>query len=60
MKRFFYPLFLLILLNYSGVFAQGEMPDHIKEKITYPVFDFHPWVGVGLYLMIRRLIIRLP
>lgn len=46
MKRFFYPLFLLILLNYSGVFAQGEMPDHIKEKITYPVFDFHPWVGV--------------
>lgn len=46
MKRFFYPLFLLILLNYSGAFAQGEMPDHIKEKITYPVFDFHPWVGV--------------
>tara|TARA_R110002020_G_scaffold108231_1_gene250894 strand:+ start:24356 stop:24865 length:510 start_codon:yes stop_codon:yes gene_type:complete len=22
------------------------MPNHIKDKITYPVLDFHPWVGV--------------
>ncbi|EAZ79431.2 hypothetical protein ALPR1_04293 [Algoriphagus machipongonensis] len=27
-------------------FAQGEIPPHIKEHITYPVLDFHPWVGV--------------
>lgn len=46
MKLFFYPAFVLLFFSFSGVFAQGEMPDHIKEKITYPVLDFHPWIGV--------------
>ena len=29
----------------STVIAQ-QLPPHIKENMTYPVFDFDPWVGV--------------
>lgn len=46
MKLFFYPAFVIFLFSFSQVWAQGDMPDHIKEKITYPVLDFHPWIGV--------------
>ncbi len=46
MKLFFYPALVFFLFSFSLVWAQGEMPDHIKEKITYPVLDFHPWIGV--------------
>lgn len=46
MKKF---IPLLLFLGF-GVFraaqAQEEIPLHIKEEITYPVFDFHPFVGV--------------
>lgn len=45
-ETFFYPFLILITFNFSEAFAQSEIPNHIKEKITYPVFDFHPWVGV--------------
>ncbi len=46
MKLFFYPAFVIFLFSISQVWAQGDMPDHIKEKITYPVLDFHPWIGL--------------
>ncbi|REG85363.1 DsrE family protein [Algoriphagus antarcticus] len=46
MKLFFCSVFVLMLVGFSGAFAQGEMPNHIKENISYPVLDFHPWVGV--------------
>lgn len=36
-------LALLISLS-SSLFAQ--LPEHLEGKMTYPVFDFHPWVGV--------------
>lgn len=46
MKLFFSSLLVLILVNVSIAFAQSEMPDHVKKDITYPVLDFHPWIGV--------------
>ncbi|PZX60182.1 intracellular sulfur oxidation DsrE/DsrF family protein [Algoriphagus ratkowskyi] len=46
MKRFFYSLAVMLLFNLSFTFAQDGMPPHIKDHITYPVLDFHPWVGV--------------
>lgn len=46
MKLFFYALTMLFMVNFSDAFAQDSMPAHIKENITYPVLDFHPWVGV--------------
>ena len=44
MKNLFVICGLLFISN--QVFPQMKMPDHIKEKITYPVLDFAPWVGV--------------
>ena len=38
--------FLLLMFACLPAFAQIELPAYIKEKITYPVLDFHPWVGV--------------
>ncbi|TDQ17537.1 intracellular sulfur oxidation DsrE/DsrF family protein [Algoriphagus boseongensis] len=38
--------FAIILFSGIQAFAQGDMPPHIKDKMTYPVLDFHPWVGV--------------
>lgn len=39
---------LLIILCFaitpSLMFAQ--LPDYLQDKMEYPVFDFHPWVGV--------------
>jgi len=32
-------------LSFSAL-AQDDLPPHIKENITYPVLNFHPWVGV--------------
>lgn len=46
MKLFFYALTVLLLANFSVALAQDGMPPHIKDNITYPVLDFHPWVGV--------------
>ncbi|MEP0713595.1 DsrE family protein [Algoriphagus sp.] len=46
MKLFFFSLSLIFLANFTGAFAQEGMPPHIKDHITYPVLDFHPWVGV--------------
>ena len=44
MRNLFVICGLLFISN--QVFPQMKMPDHIKEKITYPVLDFAPWVGV--------------
>jgi len=38
--------FFTFLLLSNLATAQMTMPDHIKEKMTYPVLDFAPWVGV--------------
>ncbi|GAA0879293.1 hypothetical protein GCM10009119_22610 [Algoriphagus jejuensis] len=38
-------IFSFLLLSHLAS-AQMTMPDHIKEKMTYPVLDFAPWVGV--------------
>lgn len=38
--------FCLVIFTCVQAFAQMEMPPHIKDRITYPVLDFHPWVGV--------------
>ncbi len=35
---------LALILNCSVLLAQ--MPKHLEGKMTYPVFDFDPWVGV--------------
>ncbi len=43
MKKIVYLLSLLVLA--SSTFPQG-LPPHVKEGMTYPVFDFDPWVGV--------------
>lgn len=46
MKKIIASIFALLIVASIGCFAQGGMPPHIKENITYPVLDFHPWVGV--------------
>lgn len=46
MKNFIPALLTLFLVSTLHSFAQEDIPPHIKEKITYPVLDFHPWVGV--------------
>jgi intracellular sulfur oxidation DsrE/DsrF family protein len=46
MKKFIPLLFLLVLGFSFQSFSQDEIPAYIKEKITYPVLDFHPYVGV--------------
>lgn len=39
--------FSLITFGFISIsFAQSKMPEHIKEKMTYPALDFDPWVGV--------------
>jgi len=37
-------LLTLLIACSSSLFAQ--LPEHLEGKMTYPVFDFHPWVGV--------------
>jgi len=37
-------LLALTLAISNSLFAQ--LPAHLEEKMSYPVFDFHPWVGV--------------
>jgi intracellular sulfur oxidation DsrE/DsrF family protein len=34
----------LLITCSSSLFTQ--LPAHLEGKMTYPVFDFHPWVGV--------------
>ncbi|PZX53308.1 DsrE family protein [Algoriphagus chordae] len=46
MKLFCFSLLLLSTLTLTNIYAQGSMPAHIKERITYPALDFHPWIGV--------------
>lgn len=46
MKKCFPALLVLFSASILQSFAQGDIPPHIKEKITYPVLDFHPWIGV--------------
>ncbi|MBN3520596.1 DsrE family protein [Algoriphagus lutimaris] len=46
MKKYIPTLLILFLVSTLQSFAQGDIPPHIKEKITYPVLDFHPWIGV--------------
>lgn len=36
---------LLLVLQCGMLLAQ--MPKHLEGKMTYPVFDFDPWVGVA-------------
>lgn len=45
MKNFLLLFLFLAFFTYSEAIAQ-DMPPHIAEKITYPVLDFAPWVGV--------------
>lgn len=44
MKNFLFFSSFMLLSNLA--LGQMKMPDHIKEKMTYPVLDFAPWVGV--------------
>ncbi|TFV96174.1 hypothetical protein E4S40_08090 [Algoriphagus kandeliae] len=38
---------LVLFMSFSlTALAQDEIPAHIKDHITYPVLDFHPFVGV--------------
>jgi intracellular sulfur oxidation DsrE/DsrF family protein len=37
-------LLTLLIATSSSLFAQ--LPEHLEGKMSYPVFDFHPWVGV--------------
>lgn len=46
MKLFFFALVSLFLLKTTIANCQDDMPPHIKDYITYPALDFHPWVGV--------------
>lgn len=46
MKLSFAFSFVLFFGLSLSAFAQDELPPHIKENITYPVLNFHPWVGV--------------
>ncbi len=46
MKKFLTLILLVSLASQVNSFAQMTMPDHIKDKMTYPVLDFAPWVGV--------------
>ncbi|TNF41394.1 MAG: hypothetical protein EP311_07275 [Cytophagales bacterium] len=46
MKKIFLGILLSFLSLSQELIAQQEMPEFIKNKITYPVLDFHPWVGV--------------
>ena len=46
MKKHLALILLLTLAIQVNSFAQMTMPDHIKDKMTYPVLDFAPWVGV--------------
>lgn len=38
-------IILSILCMGNAVFAQ-QLPAHLEGQMTYPVFDFDPWVGV--------------
>lgn len=38
-------LITLALIFQCG-FLLAQMPKHLEGKMTYPVFDFNPWVGV--------------
>ncbi len=42
MKKIFLALFLLA----QGGILSAQLPAHIEGKMTYPVLDFDPWVGV--------------
>jgi intracellular sulfur oxidation DsrE/DsrF family protein len=46
MKLICLSFLLICTFTVAESFAQENMPPHIKENITYPVLDFHPWVGV--------------
>ena len=46
MKRICFSFLLLITFSVTKSFAQDILPPYIKEVITYPVLDFHRWVGV--------------
>jgi intracellular sulfur oxidation DsrE/DsrF family protein len=46
MKKLLFLCLALVLIVQSTSFAQMTMPEHIKEKMTYPVLNFAPWVGV--------------
>lgn len=39
-------VFLLLLLAAQVNSLLAQLPDHLQDKMTYPVFDFSPWVGV--------------
>ena len=46
MKLIYLPFLLILTFGISTAFSQGSLPPHMKENITYPILDFHPWVGV--------------
>ena len=40
-------IFTLLIASLSiPLFSQTQMPPYLEGKITYPVLDFHPFVGV--------------
>lgn len=39
-------LILLLLLVVQVNALQAQLPEYLNGKMTYPVFDFNPWVGV--------------
>jgi intracellular sulfur oxidation DsrE/DsrF family protein len=46
MKRIFVLALVFLFGSFQMAFCQEEIPAHIKDKITYPVLNFHPFVGV--------------
>jgi hypothetical protein len=38
-------LSLIILFQFHG-FAQDSLPPHLQDKIKYPTFNFHKYMGV--------------
>lgn len=38
-------VFLLLLATLANS-MMAQLPEHMEGKMTYPVFDFDPWVGV--------------
>lgn len=46
MKKLLIVCLIFILGASMKSYGQDEIPAHILEKITYPVLDFHPFIGV--------------
>jgi intracellular sulfur oxidation DsrE/DsrF family protein len=39
-------ILLIVFLFFSSPLFAQQLPPHLADRMEYPVFDFHPWVGV--------------